>query len=104
MARSEQSACRFRGPSHGFAAVARRDAGGDEMRQRIDHLEGLVKRLINEGQGEGKYGEGKNGPSTPESSKGEASEVACAGTTVMDGVRSVYRGGDEWEDVLSEVF
>ncbi|PWY88086.1 hypothetical protein BO94DRAFT_465265 [Aspergillus sclerotioniger CBS 115572] len=70
------------------------------MRQRIDHLEGLVRRLI---------GEGKNS-SSPESVKGgtgggasEASEVACVGSTVMDGVRSVYRGGDEWEDVLVEI-
>ncbi|PYI07762.1 hypothetical protein BO78DRAFT_312307 [Aspergillus sclerotiicarbonarius CBS 121057] len=72
------------------------------MKQRIDHLEELVKKLI----GEREVGE----PSTPESQKGEsnmvrsgASEVACAGTTVMDGVRSVYRAGDEWEDVLLEI-
>ncbi|RAK95437.1 fungal specific transcription factor domain-containing protein [Aspergillus ibericus CBS 121593] len=72
------------------------------MKQRIDHLEELVTRLIRERE----FGE----PSTPESQRGEvsmvrsdASEVAYAGTTVMDGVRSVYRGGDEWEDVLVEI-
>lgn len=76
---------------------------------RIDQLENLVKRLIAERQD----GSG-NAPNTPESSTLDdnkavqgahlnASEVACAGTTMIDGTRSVYRGGDEWYDVLEEV-
>lgn len=80
------------------------------MKNRIDHLEGLVKRLIAERQN----GLSENAPHTPESSTPDdnkvlqgahshASEVACAGTTMIDGTRSVYRGGDEWYDVLEEV-
>lgn len=80
------------------------------MKNRIDHLEDLVKRLI----AERKNGLAENTPHTPESSipddnkalqgaQSHASEVACAGTTMIDGTRSVYRGGDEWYDVLEEV-
>ncbi|GKZ43548.1 hypothetical protein AbraIFM66951_004914 [Aspergillus brasiliensis] len=77
---------------------------------RIDRLEDLVKRLIAERQ----VGASENVPHTPESAKldddnavgnvqSNASEVACAGTTMIDGTRSVYRGGDEWYDVLEEI-
>ncbi|GFN19622.1 Zn(II)2Cys6 transcription factor [Aspergillus tubingensis] len=106
--RNEQPSCRFRGSNNGAPPI-RRD-GGDEMKNRIDHLEGLVKRLIAERQN----GLSENAPHTPESSTPDdnkvlqgahshASEVACAGTTMIDGTRSVYRGGDEWYDVLEEI-
>ncbi|PYH94454.1 hypothetical protein BO71DRAFT_419302 [Aspergillus ellipticus CBS 707.79] len=79
------------------------------MRQRIDHLEGLVTRMITQHQ------QGPSSPQkvvlTPESPRADAGgsipTVAAdgpgAGTTLIDGVHSVYRAGEDWYDVLQEI-
>ncbi len=81
------------------------------MRQRIDHLEGLVKRLIAQRQ-EIPPNDVVCSQDSPKPGTGfvmttvasDASDVACsAGTTVIDGVHSVYKGADDWSDVLQEV-
>jgi hypothetical protein len=83
----------------------------DPMQQRIDHLEGLVKRLLAQQedvppnnlvchQDSPKPGVGFEVPAVAS----DASDVAySAGTTVIDGARSVYKGSDNWHDVLHEV-
>ncbi|KAI0478384.1 hypothetical protein GGR56DRAFT_664627 [Xylariaceae sp. FL0804] len=110
-ARSEEAACHFRGHQNDALPGPRRD-GADLMRQRIDHLEDLVKRLVAESR--------QNPPPadsvhTPESSEPEAGSVPSsgpsdaaeivggAGQTVMDGVHSVYLGGADWYAVLQEI-
>jgi hypothetical protein len=81
------------------------------MQQRIDHLEGLVKRLMAQRQdippnnvvcSQDSPKPGTGFVMTAVAS--DASDVACsAGTTVIDGVHSVYKGVDDWYDVLQEV-
>lgn len=83
------------------------------MRHRIDNLEDLVKRLIAERQQVSSPG--KNLVYTPESPQPEsalttssavvsdAQVVAGVGETVIDGMHSVYLGGDDWYNVLQEV-
>ncbi len=82
------------------------------MHRRIDHLEDLVKRLIAERQQISPPSKGL--VYTPESPKPETGStpsavasddqgVAGASKTVMDGIRSVYLGGDDWYAVLQEV-
>ncbi|RYP01982.1 hypothetical protein DL765_010799 [Monosporascus sp. GIB2] len=111
-ARDEQASCQFRGSKNGAAAVARRDASGDAMGHRIDHLENLVKRLIAKQQQ-------VPSPSTnivypPESPQletghatsalaADAQDVSGTGKTVMDGIHSVYLGGNDWHVVLQEI-
>lgn len=77
------------------------------MRQRIDHLEGLVKRLIAE----------RLNPSPPRNNMTDANEtskaaavpasdvlqVAGPSKTVTDGVRSMYQNANDWQAVLQEV-
>lgn len=80
------------------------------MQQRIDHLEGLVKRLIAQRQEippdvgcSQASPKPEIGPVTTAVAS-DASDVACsAGTTVFDGVHSVYKGVNDWFDVLQEV-
>ncbi|RYP78350.1 hypothetical protein DL771_000535 [Monosporascus sp. 5C6A] len=111
-ARDEHASCEFRGSKNGAAAVARRDANGDAMGHRIDHLEDLVKRLIAERQQ-------VPSPSThlvytpgsPQLEAGhaisalaaDAQDVSGTGKTVMDGIHSVYLGGNDWQVVLQEI-
>ncbi|KAI9730023.1 MAG: hypothetical protein M1818_008292 [Claussenomyces sp. TS43310] len=87
------------------------DEHGDLMQQRIDHLEGLVKRLIAQRQ-EIPPKRAVCSQDSPETRTGcemtgvasDASDVECsAGTTVIDGVHSVYKGADDWYDVLQEI-
>lgn len=75
------------------------------MRKRIDHLEGLVKKLIAQRQN-------TSSPSNdaadtiPEAEAGPASrsqEISGASKTIIDGVRSMYLNGDDWQVVLQEV-
>ena len=81
------------------------------MQQRIDHLESLVKRLIAQRQDtpSNNVRSGQDGPepgnrSVMTAMVSDASDVAgSAGITVIDGVHSVYRGADDWHDVLQEV-
>jgi hypothetical protein len=76
------------------------------MRQRIDHLERLVKKLATERRQD-------TAVVTPESPKCETETqiptvssvdmgVSSAGTTAVDGIHSGH-GADDWYDVLQEV-
>ncbi|KAI1379214.1 hypothetical protein F4677DRAFT_410932 [Hypoxylon crocopeplum] len=110
--RNEEAACEFRGPKNGSLPAAHRDANGDGMRQRIEHLEDLVKKLITERQQV--PSPGVNVVHTPDSSKHkpepapfvvapDSRDMAGTGKTVMDGIHSVYLGGDDWYAVLQEI-
>ncbi|RAK75930.1 Zn(II)2Cys6 transcription factor [Aspergillus fijiensis CBS 313.89] len=93
--RDEQSSCHFKGAKIDSLSNARRESQLDPMRQRIDQLENMVKRLI--------------AHQTPESPKpgdlvaSATKDVASAGKVVLDGAHSVYQGGDDWYDVLEEI-
>ncbi|PYI36253.1 hypothetical protein BP00DRAFT_386715 [Aspergillus indologenus CBS 114.80] len=105
IARDEQSACHFKGAKIGSLSNARRESQADPMRQRIDQLENMVKRLI------AHQPQIPQEPAslTPESPKpgnliaSDTQDVASAGKIVLDGAHSVYQGGDDWYDVLEEV-
>lgn len=82
------------------------------MRQRIDHLEELVKGLINEQQQTEQLQ--KKAAFTPQSPEADATtepsaspfdgqESAGTGQTVIDGNHSVYLGDNDWYTVLQEV-
>lgn len=84
------------------------------MRQRIDNLEGLVKKLIAERQQPPSLVADAAPTPALEGSRPEEDlslsdvssklqDVAGAGKTVMDGIHSVYVGGDDWYAVLQEV-
>lgn len=106
-ARDEQITCKYKGSRNGSTPLPYRDEHVDPMGQRIDHLEGLVKSLIAQQQGTPpnnvtrSQDSQKPGTGTVAS---DASDVArSTGTTVIDGVYSVYKGVDDWYDVLQEV-
>ena len=81
------------------------------MQQRIEHLETLVKGLLSQQQ----YVLMHSITSTqdsPESGTGSTDTAVASegpdvefspGTTVFDGTHSVYKGADDWHDVLNEV-
>lgn len=77
------------------------------MRQRIGHLEDLVKQLIAQRQGTPSHGDVEDKTNAPlTTGSGPASDgpnVAGAGKTLIDGVRSMYLSGNEWQLVLQEV-
>lgn len=112
IARDEKGACKFRGPKNETVPAAHREANGETVRQRIDHLENLVKNLLAERQQTSSVS--MHMAYTPESpgtqaglavspAVSDAQDVAGAGKLVMDGTHSVYRGGDDWYAVLQEV-
>jgi hypothetical protein len=77
------------------------------MRQRIDHLENLVKNLVAQRQGASSPGGHEDETTAPlNSGAGPVlvpGDVAGTGRTLIDGVRSMYLSGDEWQVVLQEV-
>lgn len=109
-ARDERISCRYKGSGNGTPAI-RQDEHEDPMRQRLDHLEGLVKRLIAQRPETlpiNAVGDQDSPGSRAASEKtAEASDISDVshrvGTTVIDGTHSVYNGGDDWYDVLKEV-
>ncbi|KAB5546898.1 fungal-specific transcription factor domain-containing protein [Coniochaeta sp. 2T2.1] len=123
-ARSEEASCKFRGPKNGASAPAGVPGSSsgerDATRQRIDHLEDLVKRLIAERQASSPRpsSNGSSTEPTPESvshnadltqlppdgsKKGPDPAESGAGETVIDATHSVYHGGDDWYTVLREI-
>jgi hypothetical protein len=130
-ARSEEASCKFRGAKNGAVTPlvpGRPSVDADATRQRIDHLEDLVKKLIAERQGSGSSPDVSShsnssgtGPS-PESSSRSVPSPALQrirkepdvsrdvdgdsdgdDETVLDSTHSVYHGGGEWYAVLREV-
>jgi hypothetical protein len=110
-ARNEQTTCKYKASKNGATTVPHQDEHADPMQQRIDQLEGLVKRLIAQHQefppNNEVYSQDGPKPGTGHlmtTVASDASVVASsAGTTVIDGVHSVYKGADNWYDVLQEV-
>lgn len=121
--RNEEATCKFRGASKNGAVpgVVHGEANGDggvATRKRIDHLEDLVKKLIAARQQASSvktnsndeitlhtprsFDRGAQSRSSPTAGTQEP-DLAGAGETVMDGMHSVYHGGDEWYTVLREV-
>lgn len=73
------------------------------MQNRIDQLEDLVKRLIAHQQ-QNQSQEAVESASWAKDAVSDASDSASSpGKTVIDGVHSVYKGADDWYDVLQEV-
>lgn len=110
-ARDEQTTCRYKGNKNGTTPLSQQNEHGDPMQQRIDHLEGLVKRLIAQHQkippNDVVHSQDSPKPGTGFVMTAEASDgpdvAYSAGTTVIDGVYSMYKGADDWDDVLQEV-
>ncbi|KAH8892610.1 hypothetical protein GQ53DRAFT_685973 [Thozetella sp. PMI_491] len=82
------------------------------MRQRIDHLEELVKKLITERpQGTSPPGVAAHTPESPTPDSGlgvsdasvEGDYVPSTGRIVMDGAHSAYFGGNDWYAVLQQI-
>ncbi|ETS82848.1 hypothetical protein PFICI_04724 [Pestalotiopsis fici W106-1] len=82
------------------------------MRQRIDHLEELVKGLINEQQQTQE--QERTAVITPQSPEADSTtepsaairngqDGTSAGQTVIDGNHSVYMGDNDWYTVLQEI-
>ncbi|KAK3309480.1 fungal-specific transcription factor domain-containing protein [Chaetomium strumarium] len=104
-ARHEQALCKFRGQKNGANGARQAAAAANGLRHRINHLEDLVKRLIEERQHVLPPGSMTvHTPETPERSTASTSSAgAGTGKTVIDGVHSVYLGGDDWQIVLEEI-
>lgn len=74
------------------------------MQQRINHLEDLVKSLIEQNQKTPVTPEiVETGPSTKDSVSDASESTHSLGQTVIDGGQSVYKGAEDWYDVLQEV-
>jgi hypothetical protein len=74
------------------------------MQQRINHLEDLVKNLIAQNQKAPITLDGvETGPSVKDSVSDTSESTHSPGKTVIDGGHSVYKGAEEWYDVLQEV-
>lgn len=86
------------------------DSKENSMRRRIDRLESMVKKLASERQhlAQSLGGHEALTPESPVQYPGAASinetqSIVVPGRTVMDGIQSVYVGGDGWDTVLQEV-
>ncbi|PSR79898.1 hypothetical protein BD289DRAFT_374918 [Coniella lustricola] len=118
-ARDEQAACKFRGPTVGRAdrpsdgntvatvPVSRVDAimhHNNFLRQRIEHLEEVLRRLVAEltPQTSPKPDPVLAKPQVSDDTSG-AGAAGATGKTVMEGIHSVYVGGDDWSLVLQEI-
>lgn len=74
------------------------------MQQRINHLEDLVKNLIAQNQKAPITPEGaETGLSIKDSVSDTSESTRSPGKTVIDGDHSVYKGAEDWYDVLQEV-
>ncbi|KAL5334159.1 hypothetical protein BJX70DRAFT_30374 [Aspergillus crustosus] len=132
--RGEQAACVYKGSTNDGASLVHGDKNGigEPMRQRIDQLEQMVKRLVGQGPPRGQeaqsqsYGLGLGqggipgkevaaGPTpSPDGSLGgygsgsvsvsvDSFGSGAGGVTVIDGGHSVYKPTEDWYDVLQEV-
>ncbi|KAI9148201.1 Efflux pump mlcE [Paramyrothecium foliicola] len=110
--RGQENDCNFSGVK--AAPSSRRgtaNVSAPAMRGRIDKLEQLVKKLIAERQNEQNLVQTSVSYQvhTPDSTQPEAESQtdprneANAGRVVIDGVHSVFSGGDDWYAVLQEI-
>ncbi|KAK9244248.1 hypothetical protein V1506DRAFT_541930 [Lipomyces tetrasporus] len=103
--RNEPASCRYRGAKSPPPPVARdqqqqqqQHHHEDSMQRRIDNLEDLVKRLIVQGQAGLPTNVASQHLNAP-----DVASVADTGSTVIDGVHSVYKAADDWHNVLQEI-
>lgn len=107
VARNERTSCNYKGSRNG--TITHEDEYGDPMQKRIEHLEDLVKKFIAQHQEVPPNNLGSQGIPEPEAksvtSTSDTSNLVtgCVGATVIDGSKSVYKGTDDWYDVLKEV-
>ncbi|RAO64651.1 uncharacterized protein BHQ10_000663 [Talaromyces amestolkiae] len=103
--RDERASCKYESPKNEPATFQHHGTKqGHSMQQRINHLEDLVRNLI---------AQNHNAPITPEGvetggsfkdSVIDASESTHSpGKTVIDGGHSVYKGAEDWYDILQEI-
>lgn len=104
--RNEEASCKYEGLKKGTALSSHEHSlrQGVSVQQRINHLEGLVKRLMEQQHPCTPSRDiTKSEPSTGDTTS-DASDLAHSpGKTVIDGVHSIYKGADSWYDVLQEV-
>jgi hypothetical protein len=73
------------------------------MQRRIEHLEDLVKRLIAQGQISQPTNVANQHSLVSWNDTPRGASVADTGSTVINGVHSVYKVADDWHNVLEEV-
>ncbi|KAL4869867.1 hypothetical protein BDV12DRAFT_195875 [Aspergillus spectabilis] len=103
--RGEQAACVFKGSTNGALSSVHGDKIGEPMRQRIDHLEQMVKRLVGQRQEIAPAAAPTPSPDGSQLGSGVVNipNLAPVGTTVIDSGHSVYKPTEDWYDVLQEV-
>ncbi|KAL2845926.1 hypothetical protein BJY01DRAFT_213775 [Aspergillus pseudoustus] len=104
--RGEQNSCAFRGVAHSGPSLSPNNINHvrtDPMRQRIEHLENIVKGLIAQRDSPPETTVSSFESSEPNPGYGGIPNCALAGTTVIDGAQSVFKATDDWHDVLNEV-
>jgi hypothetical protein len=94
-ARDERTTCKYRGSKNTPTPIAHdQNNREDSMQRRIDNLEDLVKRLITQGQvGLPENVANQHSPVAPNTS--DVASIADTGSTVIDGVHSVYKVADD---------
>ncbi|KAE8557032.1 hypothetical protein EYB25_001738 [Talaromyces marneffei] len=104
--RDERASCKYESPKNGSAMNPQHHASKQRgsMQQRINHLEDLVKNLIAQNQKLPITPEGvETGPSFKDSISDASDSTHSPGKTVIDGGHSVYKGAEDWYDVLQEI-
>lgn len=103
--REERASCKYESPKNGPATSQHHGTKqGNTMQQRINHLEDLVKNLIAQNQNAPITPEAvETGPSFKDSVSDASESTHSPGKTVIDGGHSVYKGAEDWYDVLQEV-
>ncbi|KAL4962947.1 Zn(II)2Cys6 transcription factor [Aspergillus stella-maris] len=90
--------CYFKGSANGAPLAPARDQNGEAMRQRLDHLEDMVKTLVQQNQEIVFPNESQTSSSaTLDPDQGRM------GITFVDKAHSVYKATQDWHDVLREV-
>ncbi|EED19685.1 conserved hypothetical protein [Talaromyces stipitatus ATCC 10500] len=104
--RDERASCKYESPKNISATELQHHPSkrGNSMQQRINHLEDLVKNLISQHQQAPVSTGGAGTGSSMETSVFKASDSTHSPSKkVIDGAYSVYKGGDDWYDVLQEI-
>ncbi|OKL63564.1 hypothetical protein UA08_01696 [Talaromyces atroroseus] len=101
LVRDERASCKYKSSKNGTTPLNPKQ--GDAMQQRIDHLEGLVKRLITQHQQVPLDGVAEPAILAKNSMSDASDSTSSPSKTVIDGVHSVYKGTDDWYDILQEI-
>lgn len=101
--RDERASCKYESSKSGTSSSHPAAKQGDAMQQRIDHLEGLVKKLITQHQLNPPNEVAEIRSSGQKAMSDTSDSAGSPSKTVIDGVHSVYKGAEDWYDVLQEV-